>query len=64
MLGRCASWAWVYRATLEEECGEGLRLASAESSASTHHSVRHACNDVTTLKMTGILGRCCRGGRR
>jgi len=51
VLGECATWPSVYRSTLEKECGEGLRLASAEFSASTHHSVRHACNDVTTLKM-------------
>ena len=40
----------MYRATLEGECGPGLRLASAESSAGTHHSVRHACNDAPTLE--------------
>ena len=50
VLGRCAGWARVYRATLEGECGPGLRLASAEASAGTHHSVRHACNDATTLE--------------
>lgn len=51
VLGQCATWSQVYRDTLESECGEGLRLASAEFSASTHHSVRHGCNDVSTLKM-------------
>lgn len=51
VLGQCATWPAVYRSTLEKECGTGLRLASAEFSASTHHSVRHACNDLTTLKM-------------
>ena len=50
VLGQCSTWASVYRSTLEEECGKGLRLASAEFSGSTHHSVRHACNDLPTLK--------------
>ena len=51
VLGNCSTWASVYRSTLEDECGEGLRLASAEFSGSTHHSVRHACNDLSTLTM-------------
>lgn len=51
IIGRCGTWASVYRSTLENECEKGLRLASAEFSASTHHSVRHACNDVTSLKL-------------
>lgn len=51
VIGRCGTWASVYRSTLENECEKGLRLASAEFSASTHHSVRHACNDVTSLKL-------------
>jgi len=51
VLGKCATWSQVYRSALEKECGEGLRLASAEFSASTHHSVRHACNDLPTLEM-------------
>ena len=51
VIDNCSTWASVYRSTLEQECEAGLRLASAEFSASTHHSVRHACNDVTTLKM-------------
>lgn len=50
VIGKCGAWASVYRSTIEKECEAGLRLASAEFSASTHHSVRHACNDVTTLK--------------
>ncbi|KAL7482681.1 hypothetical protein ACHAW6_008338, partial [Cyclotella cf. meneghiniana] len=52
VLGKCVQWASVYRETLEKECESGLRLASAEFSASTHHSVRHACNDVSTLRTT------------
>ena len=52
VLGKCSQWASIYRAMLEEECEPGLKLASAEFSASTHHSVRHACNDVSTLKTT------------
>lgn len=50
ILGKCSSWARVYRATLDDECGPGSRLASAEFSASTHHSVRHGCNEPTTLR--------------
>jgi len=50
VLSKCATWASVYRSTLEDECGKGLRLASAEFSSSTHHSVRHACNDLSTLE--------------
>ena len=51
VLGQCATWSQVYRDTLENECEEGLRLASAEFSAGTHHSIRHSCNDVSTLRM-------------
>lgn len=51
VIDKCGAWASAYRSVLEKECEVGLRLASAEFSASTHHSVRHACNDVTTLKM-------------
>lgn len=51
VMEKCVTWSHVYRSTLEKECEEGLRLASAEFSASTHHSVRHACNDVSTLQM-------------
>eukprot|EP00986_Skeletonema_menzelii_P019720 scaffold29018_cov166-Skeletonema_menzelii.AAC.2 len=51
VIGSCGAWASVYRSTIEKECEVGLKLASAEFSASTHHSIRHACNDVTTLKM-------------
>jgi hypothetical protein len=49
VLTKCATWPSYYRSALEGECGAGLRLASAEFSAATHHSVRHACNDVSTL---------------
>lgn len=49
---RCLSWAsGVYRPAIEAECEGGLRLASAEFSAGTHHSVRHACNDASTLRL-------------
>ncbi len=51
VLGECATWSSYYRSALESECGVGLRLTSAEFSAATHHSVRHACNDVSTLKV-------------
>lgn len=49
-LQRCSSWATVYRDAVDSECGTGARLASAEFSASTHHRVRHACNDLDTLR--------------
>ena len=50
-LARCTTWATnAFRKAFDEECGPGARLASAEFSASTHHLVRHACNDVTTLR--------------
>jgi hypothetical protein len=59
-LKRCASWATMFRQVINEECGilgngddntgRAARLISGEFSASTHHSVRHACNDVGTLK--------------
>eukprot|EP00429_Kryptoperidinium_foliaceum_P031805 CAMPEP_0176154324 /NCGR_PEP_ID=MMETSP0120_2-20121206/78844_1 /TAXON_ID=160619 /ORGANISM="Kryptoperidinium foliaceum, Strain CCMP 1326" /LENGTH=106 /DNA_ID=CAMNT_0017491421 /DNA_START=1 /DNA_END=318 /DNA_ORIENTATION=+ len=48
-LQRCSSWATIFRQTVDEECGKGAQLMSGEMSASTHHRVRHACNDVTTL---------------
>mmetsp|Transcript_15969 Transcript_15969/g.28878 ORF Transcript_15969/g.28878 Transcript_15969/m.28878 type:complete len:292 (+) Transcript_15969:1-876(+) len=50
VLGQCSTWSQVYRNALEDECGAGLRLASAEFSAGTHHSIRHGCNDVATLE--------------
>ena len=49
-LERCSGWAEVYRAAIDQECGPGARLMSGEMSASTHHSIRHACNDISTLK--------------
>lgn len=51
VFAKCADWPAAFRFAMESECGKGLRLASAEFSASTHHSVRHACNDVSTLRM-------------
>jgi hypothetical protein len=49
-LERCSSWAKIYRDAVDSECGTGAKLASAEFSASTHHRVRHACNDLGTLR--------------
>ncbi len=49
-LERCASWAHVFRQAVDDECGSGAKLMSGEMSASTHHQVRHACNDITTLR--------------
>jgi hypothetical protein len=37
---------------VDELCGPGAKLMSGEFSTSTHHRVRHACNDVDTLKMS------------
>lgn len=51
-LERCAAWASVFRQSVDEECGVGAKLMSGEMSASTHHLVRHACNDITTLRET------------
>jgi len=51
-LERCTNWARLFRSTIDEECGPGAKLMAGEMSASTHHSVRHACNDKTTLKTT------------
>ena len=50
-LERCAEWApQIYRAAVDAMCGKGAKLMSGEFSSSTHHRVRHACNDVDTLK--------------
>ena len=50
-LERCAQWApQIYRAAVDEMCGKGATLMSGEFSSSTHHRVRHACNDIDTLK--------------
>jgi hypothetical protein len=49
-LQRCASWATLFRQAVDKECGPGALLMSGEMSASTHHSVRHACNDLSTLR--------------
>lgn len=49
-LQRCTSWASVFRQAVDDECGAGAKLMSGEMSASTHHQVRHACNDITTLR--------------
>jgi len=51
-LRRCTGWAAEFRAAVDAECGRGARLVSAEFSAATFHQVRHACNDVTTLRAT------------
>ena len=52
-LERCVEWAKdIYRAAVDEMCGKGAKLMSGEFSASTHHRVRHACNDIDTLKAT------------
>jgi hypothetical protein len=49
-LERCSGWSAVYREAIDKECGPGALLMSGEMSASTHHSVRHACNDIPTLR--------------
>eukprot|EP00957_Ditylum_brightwellii_P004516 343146-Ditylum_brightwellii.AAC.1 len=51
-LRRCASWASIYRDAVDEECGPGAKLESAEFSSSTHHLVQRACNDIGTLRQT------------
>jgi hypothetical protein len=40
VFAKCADWPFAYRGAMESECGKGLRLASAEFSASTHQYVR------------------------
>jgi hypothetical protein len=44
----------MYRDAADEQLGSkpAARLASAEFSSSTHHSVRHSCLDITTLELT------------
>lgn len=49
-LNKCTQWAKSYRSVIDKECGQGTKLVSAEFSPATHHSVRHACQDVSTLK--------------
>jgi hypothetical protein len=52
VLEQCTSWATMYRAIADEQLGKSdkpARLVSGEFSASTHHSVRHSCLDITTL---------------
>jgi hypothetical protein len=52
-LQRCTKWATdIFRAAVDEICGPGANLMSGEFSASTHHGVRHACNDIDTLNAT------------
>ena len=53
-LRRCTGWAAVFRAAVDAECGRGAKLVSAEFSAATYHQVRHACNDVTTLRASYV----------
>jgi hypothetical protein len=53
-LQRCASWAAIYRQVVDQECGTGAYLMSGEMSASTHHKVRHACNDISTLRQSYV----------
>lgn len=53
-LDRCTQWAPTFREIVDRECGPGAKLMSAEFSAASHHSVRHACNDVGTLKESYI----------
>lgn len=50
-LDRCTSWATeTFRTLVNHHCEESAQLMSGEFSTSTHHSVRHACNDLGTLK--------------
>jgi len=50
-LERCTEWApQIFREAVDEMCGKGAKLMSGEFSTSTHHRVRHACNDIDTLK--------------
>lgn len=53
-LQRCALWAGIYRQVVDQECGPGAQLMSGEMSASTHHKVRHACNDLSTLRQSYV----------
>lgn len=53
ILDKCAMWASsIYRKSIDDECGPGAKIVSAEFSAATHHLVKHACNDITTLRAT------------
>lgn len=54
-LNRCSSWATIYREAVDQECGPNAKIMSGEMSASTHHSVRHACNDPSTLRASYLL---------
>jgi hypothetical protein len=49
-LRRCTLWAHGFREAVDTRCGTGALLMSGEFSTSTHHKVKHACNDVDTLK--------------
>lgn len=51
-LARCTEWAAMFRKVVTKHCGEGTQLMSGEFSASTHHKVRHACNDIDSLQAT------------
>lgn len=52
-LNKCTLWVQdIYRKTVNEQCGYNTKLVSAEFSSSTHHLVKHACNDITTLRST------------
>lgn len=52
VLEKCVAWSPTFRGVVDGECGKGAQLMSAEFSASTHHSVRHACNDVSNLRQS------------
>jgi hypothetical protein len=55
-LQRCTEWATtIYRSAVDELCGKGAKLMSGEFSTSTHHRVRHACNDIDTLKTSYLM---------
>lgn len=49
-LQRCTGWASSFREAVTKHCGKGAQLMSGEFSTSTHHKVRHACNDIDTLR--------------
>jgi hypothetical protein len=55
VLEKCTQWSPTFRGIVDQECGKGAQLMSAEFSASSHHSVRHSCNDVSNLRESYVM---------
>jgi hypothetical protein len=50
VLQNCTLATAILRQVVDQQCGEGAKLMSAEFSAASHHSVRRSCTSVSNLR--------------